>query len=133
MLASISSQNNASNGKSLDVTPEQAESENRFPGTRPMVLSNDLMRDHRLELFDPRLFRRWTASHIVNYNFTAFVNDECVDPEVSFSTPDFFSHEIQGNTSIDEGMTWHFPVSDWDKNERLVVRLPSNCRVNPSS
>ena len=126
MLASISSQEKSSNGKSLDVTPEQAELENRFPGTRPMVLSNDLMRDHRLELFDPRLFRRWTASHIVNYNFTAFVNDECVDPEVGFSTPDFFSHEIQANPSTNGDTTWHIPVSDWTKNERLVIRLPSD-------
>ena len=124
MLASISNQTVASNGKNLDVNPEQAEAESRFPGTRPMLLSNDLMRDHKLELFDPRLFRRWTASHIVNYNFTAFVRDECIDPEVGFSTPEFFSNEIQANPSAG-GMAWHFPVSDWDKNERLVIRLPT--------
>jgi len=77
MLASVSDQKNSSNSTSFAVSAEQAAREGRFPGARPMVLSNDLMRDHRLELFDPRLFRRWTASHIVNYDFTAFVNDEC--------------------------------------------------------
>lgn len=124
MLASISDQERSTGGKSLDVDSKQAQKEGRFPGTRPMLLSNDLMRDHRLELFEPRLFRRWTASYIVNYNFTAFVDDECIDPEIGFSTPEFFSREIQCNPSGNDA-AWHFPVSDWETHERLLIRLPS--------
>uniref|UniRef100_A0A7S2KRS3 Uncharacterized protein n=1 Tax=Leptocylindrus danicus TaxID=163516 RepID=A0A7S2KRS3_9STRA len=125
MLASISDQEASTGGKSMDVDTKQAQAEGRFPGTRPMLLSNDLMRDHRLELFEPRLFRRWTASYIVNYNFTAFVDDECIDPEIGFSTPEFFSREIQCNPSR-EDTAWHFPVSDWETHERLLIRLPSS-------
>jgi hypothetical protein len=123
MLASVSDQARARNNENIDVSIDNEEG--RWPGTRPMLLSNDQMRDHRMELLDPRLFRRWTSSHIVNYNFTAFVNEECVDREIGFSAPDFFSNEIQGNPSEGGTMAWHFPVSDWDEDERFCIRLPS--------
>ena len=132
MLASLSDQTKARNNMELDVPVDNKEG--RWPGTRPMLLTNDQMRDHKLELLEPRLFRRWTSSHIVNYNFTAFVNDECVDREIGFSAPDFFSREIQGNPTptdasdgkeLDGGMAWHFPVSDWDVNERFCIRIPT--------
>eukprot|EP00592_Proboscia_alata_P011396 CAMPEP_0194385956 /NCGR_PEP_ID=MMETSP0174-20130528/83507_1 /TAXON_ID=216777 /ORGANISM="Proboscia alata, Strain PI-D3" /LENGTH=986 /DNA_ID=CAMNT_0039174605 /DNA_START=542 /DNA_END=3499 /DNA_ORIENTATION=- len=125
MLASVSDQLKPTGGKGVDmlhVSPNIEGNETdkisnninteRFPGTRPMLITNDQMRDHKLELLDTRLFRRWTSCHIVNYNFTAFVGNECVDNEIGLSTPDFFSREIQGNPSGD-GTAWHFPVSDW--------------------
>lgn len=129
MLASVSDQKVARGDRNMDVQPDDG-SGGRWPGTRPMLLSNDQMRDHKLELLEPRLFRRWYSCYIVNYNFTAFVDDECVDKEISFSTADLFSREIQGNptnSSDDDtycGMAWHFPVSDWEMHERLCVRLP---------
>ena len=127
MLASVSDQTNSRKGIDLTVSPSvevENDGSQRFPGTRPMLLSNDKMRDHKLELLAPRLFRRWTSSHIVNYSFTAFVDDECVDNEIEFSAPDFFSREIQGNPSADgSGTAWHFPVSDWGENERFCVRI----------
>lgn len=73
---------------------------------------------------------------MVNYNFSAFVNGECVvGNEIGFSQADFFSREIQANKcSVNEddgeenniwgGNAWHFPVSDWDLDERFVVRIP---------
>ena len=123
MVASVSDQICSRNGRNLDV--ETDNKENRWPGTRPMLVSNDQMRDHKLELLEPRLFRRWFSCYMVNYNFTAFVGKNSVDREIGFSTADFFSREIQSNESA-SGKVWHFPVSDWNLNERLCIRLP--CR-----
>jgi len=121
MLASVSDQTNSRNGENLDVLSDNKEG--RWPGTRPMLVSNDLMRDHKLGLLEPRLFRRWFSCFIVNYNFTAFVGKESVDREIGFSTADFFSREIQcsprNNASV-----WHIPVSDWKLDDRLCLSLP---------
>ena len=129
MLASISDQITARKGESIFV--QAGNPEGRWPGARPMLVSNDQMRDHQLELIEPRLFRRWYACHIVNYNFTGFVNDHCVDNEIGYSPADFYSREIQANPSPLEdgsggsaGTAWHFPVEDWPASERFVLRLP---------
>jgi hypothetical protein len=129
MLASVSPQAMSRDGSDIYVATNN--SEGRWPGTRPMLITNDQMRDHKLELMEPRLFRRWYSCHIVNYNFTAFVDDECIDREIGFSTADFFSREIQGNNTSsgsesDDGVgtAWHFPVKDWDLNERFCIRVP---------
>jgi len=102
--------------------------EGRWPGIRPMLISNDKMRDHKLSLLEPRLFRRWYSNFIVNYTFSAFVGEQCPEKEIGFRTADFYSREIQGNeVSIDgahHGTTWHFPVSDWEENESFCVRIP---------
>lgn len=134
MLASISDQTVSRKGASLDVTADDPDG--RWPGTRPMLVSNDLMRDHKLELIEPRLFRRWYSSYIVNYNFTGFVGNQCVDDDIAFSPADFFSREIQGNTlpsdsevedSTSSGSTvWHFPVSEWKESHRFCLRIPNN-------
>jgi len=126
MLASVSDQAASRKGANLDVDPEN--DDGRWPGTRPMLITNDQMRDHKLELLEPRLFRRWYASHIVNYSFTGFADDQCFDNEIGFSTVDFFSREIQSNPSPSAGnpvgTAWHFPVSDWNGSERFCVRIP---------
>jgi len=134
MLASVSDQTTSRKGQDLSVSNDDPNG--RFPGTRPMLITNDQMRDHKLELLEQRLFRRWYGCHIVNYNFTAFVMGESVaNNEVGFSPADFFSREIQGNQCpIDpdqdeeadwRGHAWHFPVSDWDLDERFVIRIPA--------
>merc|ERR1712183_202460 len=132
MLASVSDQTMSRNGVDLSVSSDDPKG--RFPGTRPMLITNDQMRDHKLELLEPRLFRRWYGCHIVNYTFTAFVMGESVaGNEIGFSQADFFSREIQGNPSGDGGgvtdsawggHAWHFPVSCWSLDERFVVRIP---------
>jgi hypothetical protein len=125
MFASVSEQLKSSKGKNLFVPPGNPDG--RWPGIRPMLVSNDKMRDHKLSLLEPRLFRRWYSNFIVNFTFSAFVDDICVDKEIGFRTADFYSREIQGNLiDGEEGtgcMAWHFPVSDWDKNESFCVRL----------
>ena len=99
-------------------------SEGRWPGNRPMLISNDKLRDHKMSLLEPRLFRRWYSNFLVNFTFSAFVNDECTDREIGFKTADFYSREIQGNSANQNETTWHFPVRDWDENESLCIRIP---------
>ena len=101
----------------------------RWPGNRPMLISNDKLRDHKMSLLEPRLFRRWFSNFLVNFTFSAFINDECVDREIGFRTADFYSREIQGNSAVDDetnenGTIWHFPVGDWDENESMCIRIP---------
>ena len=123
MLASVSNQTVSTEGRSIDVPKDNAEG--RFPGLRPMVITNDKMRDHKMELLEERAFRRWCCSHIVNYNFTTFIMNEWDEREISFHAADVFSDEIQGNICPGGGMmAWHFPVSEWDGNERFCLRLP---------
>ncbi|KAL7540471.1 hypothetical protein ACHAWF_006707 [Thalassiosira exigua] len=128
MLGSVADQTASRRGQDLSV-PNNDPGE-RFPGARPMLITNDQMRDHRLELLEPRLFRRWCF--IVNYNFTAFVLGESVPGnEIGFSPADFFSREIQSNACTVEdpygwqGLAWHFPVNDWDLDERFCLRIPT--------
>eukprot|EP00979_Chaetoceros_neogracilis_P012761 scaffold3465_cov267-Chaetoceros_neogracile.AAC.2 len=129
MLSSVSDQTLSRKGTNLDVSLDNEEK--RFPGTRPILLTNDQMRDHKLELLEPRLFRRWVSSHIVNYHFPPFLNDASEEREITFSAADFTSREIQGNPSNANGdhdsgaMAWHFPVRDWDKNDRFCIRIPT--------
>ena len=100
-------------------------SEGRWPGNRPMLISNDKLRDHKMSLLEPRLFRRWFSNFIVNFTFSAFVNDECIDKDIGFKTADFYSREIQGNSTDGNGTTWHFPVIDWDESEAFCIRIPN--------
>lgn len=127
MLASVSNQTASANGRNIDVPKNNAEG--RFPGLRPMVITNDKMRDHKMELLEERAFRRWCCSHIVNYNFTEYIENQSDERTISFCAADVFSDEIQGNPCPGEGgdaaTAWHFPVSEWDKNERFCLRLPS--------
>lgn len=127
IYGSISDQQNSRNGRDLYVAPEN--DEGRWPGIRPMIVSNDKLRDHKLSLLEPRLFRRWYSNFIVNYTFSAFVGPQCDNKEIGFKTANFYSREIQGNPTFGEdgnenGTAWHFPVSDWDDTESFCVRIP---------
>jgi hypothetical protein len=127
MHASVSNQSSSMGAKEWYIPPGNPEG--RWPGIRPMLVSNDQMRDHKLSLLEPRLFRRWFSNFIVNFTFSAFVGEECVDKEIGFSTADFYSREIQGNAienkeNGDCGTAWHFPVSDWNENESFCIRIP---------
>ena len=129
MLASVSNQTTSSGGRAFDVPKNDAGG--RHPGPRPIVISNDLMRDHRMELLEERAFRRWCCSHIVNYRFDEFVEDQREERTIRFHAADVFSDDIQGNVvgggSEGEGgrTAWHFPVSEWDDNKRFCLRLPA--------
>ena len=116
MLASVSNQNKSRNGADLSVSVD--DTSERFPGMRPMIITNDKMRDHRLELLEPREFRRWCSCHIVNYDIGWYENDEWTEErKIRFQPADHFSREIQGNVHPSgNGNVWHFPIcnsSDW--------------------
>ena len=124
MLASVSNQTASTAGQNIAVPKDDAKG--RFPGLRPLVVTNDKMRDHKMELLDERSFRRWCCSHIVNYNFTEFIENQWEEREITFHEADVFSDEIQGNACPGTGaMAWHVPVSEWEGNERFCLRLPS--------
>jgi hypothetical protein len=123
MLASVSKQTSATQPVGLQV--DTGDKEGRFPGLRPMLVTNDQMRDHKLDLLKPREFRRWCSCHIVNYNVPKIVKEEWEDRPVQFSPADFFSREIQGNThDIGDGLVWHFPVTGWDEPSRFCLLIP---------
>lgn len=132
MLASVSNQTISTNGQNIDVAKDNPDG--RYPGLRPMVITNDKMRDHKMELLEERSFRRWCCSHIVNYNFTEFIENSKEERTIRFHAADLFSDEIQGNvgpssSECEDGsggrMVWHFPVSEWSSNERFCLRLPT--------
>lgn len=121
MLGSVSNQTKSRNGADLSISP--GPECGRFPGLRPILVSNDQMRDHKLALLEPRLFRRWSSSHIVNYNISLYEKDEWEERQVRFFPADFFSREIQSNTLNADGRAWHFPVAEWGDYDRLCIRL----------
>lgn len=90
------------------------------------------MRDHKMDLLEERAFRRWCCSHIVNYNFTEYIENQWEEREINFMAADVFSDEIQSNAmecGAEDGerslMVWHFPVREWESNERFCLRLPA--------
>jgi pentatricopeptide repeat protein len=114
MLASVANQN----GEVSSVRKSQ------LPGLRPLLVTNDQMRDHRLSLLEPRLFRRWMSCHVVNYDIRSYVNDEGDSRQVQFYPADVFSREIQGNQAKNHtGLAWHFPVSEWPEFDRFCVAI----------
>ena len=57
MIASVSDQIASRNGANIDVSPQNED--RRWPGTRPMLVSNDQMRDHKLEMLEPLQIKHW--------------------------------------------------------------------------
>lgn len=115
---------------SVAATAAPSQSNTSLPGLRPLLISNDQMRDHKWALLAPRLFRRWTSCHIVRYNFGLYDLDPWAeDRPVNLEPADVFSREIQGNPipSSRGGTAWHIPVTEWTEeypHDRLVIRLP---------
>jgi pentatricopeptide repeat protein len=121
MLSSVSNQTVSRCDTSVDASVLTSES--RWPGTRPLIITNDQMRDHKLELLEPRLFRRWSSNTIVNYHIPPYTDHK--EQEVTFATAEFISREIQSNpANATEGVVWHFPVCDWNQNDRFCLRIP---------
>jgi hypothetical protein len=126
ILASVSKQTASRKGRDLYVPP--GDPSGRQPGTRPLVITNDQMNDHKLKLMEPMLFRRLYANCIVNYNFATFLGGQCTESEMGLSNTDFFSREIQGNPSGKKSLVWHFPLSDMGDDDWFSVRIPTNAK-----
>ena len=113
--------------KTLDKVIVCENRKETLPGLRPIVISNDQMRDHRLALMDPRPFRRWTSTHFVNYHIDAYDNDTWEPGRtVKLVPPITFSREIQVNEvpSIPGRKAWHFPITGWGDAERFCISFP---------
>lgn len=125
IIASLSPQSKArtQGNSTLEVGPNDPSG--RWPGIRPVLITNDQMRDHQVEMLEPLLFRRWFSNNIVNYNFAAFCQG--VSPggnRIGFGPADFFSREIQGNPcDATHSTVWHFPLED-KADEWFCLRIP---------
>ena len=89
MLASVSNQMTSSGGRVFNVPKNDAGG--RHPGRCPIVISNNMVRDHKMDLLEKRAFRRWCCSHIVNYCFDGFVKDQREERAIRFRAADVFS------------------------------------------
>jgi hypothetical protein len=126
MIGSLCDQVNARKGVDLTVEPDNPQ--RRWPGIRPVLITNDQFRDNWPNVLDGRLFRRWYSSCVVNYKFVGFYDNECADDHISFSPGEFFSREIQCNTlrsAKGDETVWHFPVSDWGNDGWFCVKIPN--------
>jgi len=112
MLASVSNQTKATERDDMNIPV--GNDQGRFPGMRPMLITNDQMRDHKLDLLEPREFRRWSSCHIVNYDMEIYEKDEWEEErKISFVPADSFSREIQSNLHENgKDTVWHFPIGD---------------------
>jgi anti-anti-sigma regulatory factor len=119
MMASVANQ--TVSGMRVSTSDDQG----RLPGLRPLIVTNDQMRDHRLSLLEPREFRRWTSCHIVKYHIAGYLRDEWEARQVTFFPADFFSREIQGNPHPNGvgSLVWHFPVAEWEEPDRFCVYI----------
>ena len=110
MLACVSERAASTSGKPIVV--EFSES-SRWPGGRPVLITNDTLRDHTLLMRDPVLARKWYDSVVLNF----------LEADVK-KNPRIYQRRIQGNPSL-LGMVWHFPVKGWGIYERLLVHIPT--------
>eukprot|EP00934_Nitzschia_sp_Nitz4_P004729 Nitzschia sp. Nitz4//scaffold205_size38804//13404//16468//NITZ4_007642-RA/size38804-augustus-gene-0.50-mRNA-1//1//CDS//3329541507//4719//frame0 len=123
ILASVSNQTNARGENSIHVPVDN--SDGRCPGLRPIVVTNDQMRDHRLKLLGQREYRRWLSCHVVTYDIERTQGDPWgAKPAVELHPADFFSREIQQNPTTSEGVTaWHIPVTEWEEPSRYCLSI----------
>lgn len=79
-------------------------------GSRAMAISNDLLRDHHVEMKIPlRLHERWKQSKIHNFDVTGVVptkESPRSAPEVTIMPSAAYSREIQASDT-----TWSIPAS----------------------
>ena len=80
------------------------------------VVSNDLMRDHRLALLQPRPFLRWKTTQMLRFAFShahqiGLSNTSgWQPPQVTLQDPVPFSVEMQRCSTPDGHCSWHIPI-----------------------
>eukprot|EP01038_Epipyxis_sp_PR26KG_P004312 gene4312-6110_t len=72
------------------------------------VITNDLMRDHKIAFMEPRPFIRWRSSSIIYFKISSAVTPLSYSPTVSFEEPGKYSQEIQ----VSNSKRWHVPCID---------------------
>ena len=77
-------------------------------GKRPIVVTNDLMRDHHFKMLSRRYFLQWRERHVVNFVFPSRADTAAP----IFIFPQSYSSRIQSHDATEEGapIRWHFPV-----------------------
>jgi len=102
------------------------------------VVSNDLMRDHRLALLDQRPFLRWKTTQMIRFDLShphqlaAMNNSQWREPQVYLQETVPFSAEIQSSRTPDGNTTWHIPLkSSTLKREEGVEEgvTPDGCAM----
>ena len=85
-------------------------------GRQPLVITNDMMRDHHFKLLSQNAFLNWRERHVVNYYFTKCPG-RTQDPVPTFFFPQSYSTRIQSDSSNQDCLKYHFPVIISDKKE----------------
>ena len=85
-------------------------------GRQPLVITNDMMRDHHFKLLSQNAFLNWRERHVVNYYFTKCPG-RTQDPVPTFFFPQSYSTRIQSDSSNQDCLRYHFPVIVSDKKE----------------
>ena len=72
------------------------------------VVTNDLMRDHRIAFLEPRPFLRWRSNQVLHFEFSKGATRESPNPDVFLIQPEKFPREIQRT----KNKRWHIPATD---------------------
>jgi hypothetical protein len=79
------------------------------------VVTNDLMRDHRLAFLEPRPFIHWRTTQVMSFSFSFPVKYDSDHPKTFIINPGKYSREIQISRQMEQGCLtdrWHIPASD---------------------
>ena len=81
-------------------------------GRQPLVITNDMMRDHHFKLLSQHAFLNWRERHVVNFYFTP-EEGRTQGPVPTFFFPQKYSTRIQidGKPQSEGLLRYHFPVS----------------------
>ena len=88
-------------------------------GRQPLVITNDMMRDHHFKLLSQNAFLNWRERHVVNYYFAKYPG-RTQDPVPTFFFPKTYSTRIQIKSSNRDCFRYHFPVIMPNKSEISV-------------
>jgi hypothetical protein len=100
----------------------------RMDGVRPLVVTNDEMRDHafRLATVDPalsRTLRKWKERHVLRCAFShaALLGSKLPMPTIALEPPPPVAHEIHAD---ERGERWHMPSALADTLATTPAGLP---------
>jgi hypothetical protein len=134
ILASLAPQTEAwkivtKNPKADHVVGELSNRRKDLSEYRTVVITNDLISDHRQHFSTIKLASRWADNCVVNYKFPPFQKGISHNKRITFSPNAYFSREIQCNVDKTGTKTWHFPIAGrYDK--WLCIRLPTKYSIS---
>lgn len=91
-----------------------------------LVVSNDLMRDHRLALLPEVPFLRWKRTQIIHYRFTrpGYEGLQC-KPVIELRPPPPFTRDVQ---KCRQKNVWHLPIETQSEivQESIIPQTEAN-------